>query len=528
LLDDKQIIMTYTYLTIGQDYDSIQEYIRDFVVLPKSNHQKNHLIPATTTQPHQIPHGYMVYTDIQQLLGLDTPINYGSGIEYANGIISQSMALTQVLSNQQHPPPPPQLPSLQIGLWLNGPFGCQHILQDQKEFYQNQIRKLFRYCIIDCATTVSKIYLRIGYEFDNPTFGYTDRPDLYRTTFQYMIQECYRMYSYTACRTKIDFVWHSWAATSYTDATSTASTTSLDDYYPGDEYVDWIGISIFSQFYTPQNLPNHVTPLGNPTTVQYICQYAQQHNKFIMIAESTPFGGIDQLNDPWYDWFVPVLSLVEQYNIHMWSYIYCNWNVLPMWHTAGFGDSRLTQNHTVAELWNRHVVQNPRYMTNSQWNVSQELIIERACCSSKRVQERTTSQLSSSTTRMPKRRPTTERDHGATFYPWTTMRTVFNDNRAVQIQNWMLSTMVGFIIVVLAVKKVVGGGGGGRRGSMNCSTHVNNHHCHQENGQHEESYVKWNNLDKTKWNNLDKTPILPTPPIDHPIRNYGAIIDTFE
>jgi hypothetical protein len=210
--------------------------------------------------------------------------------------------------------------------------------------------------------------------------------------------------------------------------------------------------------------------------------------------------------------------LVEQYNIHMWSYIYCNWNVLPMWHTAGFGDSRLTQNHTVAELWNRHVVQNPRYMTNSQWNVSQELIIERACCSSIRVQERTTaSQLSSSTTRMPWRRPNTERDHGATFYPWTTMPTVFNDNRAVQIQNWMLSTMVGFIIVVAVAKRVVGGGG--RLGSMNCSTHVNNIH-HQENGQHEEGYMKGNNL--------DKTPILPTPPIDHHVRNYGAIIETFE
>ena len=55
----------------------------------------------------------MVYTDIQTLRGLDRPTDYGSGVEYADGII-ESLC-------------PGQNVGLQIGLWLKGTSGCDDI-----------------------------------------------------------------------------------------------------------------------------------------------------------------------------------------------------------------------------------------------------------------------------------------------------------------------------------------------------------------------------------------------------------------
>ena len=312
------------YLTIGQDYESIRAYLDD-------------ITPSTP------PHAYMVYTDLQTLMGLSSPVNYGSGIEYANGVIE--------LSHQYFPN---SLPSLQIGLWLNGTLGCRDILNHQ---YQAQIVQLFQYCMAN-STNLAKIYLRIGYEFDNPDFRYNSDPDIYRHTFQYLVDECERLYS-TKCRETMEFVWHSWAATTYTSYSS----PQLNDFYPGDDYVDWIGISVFSQLYTVESLPQNVSALGTPATVRLVCDFARHHDKRIMIAESTPFGGIDQLNDPWSDWFVPVLDLIEEYTIQMWSYIYCNWKEQPMWRNAGFGDSRLSQNATLVRLWQHQVLSNPRFVS---------------------------------------------------------------------------------------------------------------------------------------------------------------------
>ena len=394
-----------TYLTIGQDYDSIQEYLENVVGIVQyhnttaitfnddDNDDDRPLVTETTTptipNSFPVPSIFMFYTDLQELRGLYEPINYGGGIQYANGLLHflQRTPPAQQQQQQQHEtaaaaavpqshtnavPITPVKTGLQIGLWLNGTIGCQNILNGQ---LQEQIHRLFHYCMAS-DTTISKIYLRIGYEFDNPQFGYSDAPDLYRTAYRYIVQECYTLYSDTACRNRIDFVWHSWAASLIVvpllsdDTESSAdhnnnnnnnSTQTLDDYYPGDDYVDWVGISIFSQLYTDVTIPPHITQLGNMETIQYVCTFAQAHQKPIMIAESTPFGGMDQLHDPWQDWFVPILHLIETYHIRMWSYIYCNWDSIPMWNQTGFGDSRLEQNRTVLKLWYQHVLNNPQF-----------------------------------------------------------------------------------------------------------------------------------------------------------------------
>ncbi len=84
-----------------------------------------------------------------------------------------------------------------------------------------------------------------------------------------------------------------------------------------------------------------------------------------MIAESTPFGGIN-LNttetikynetDPWDRWFKRVIDLIEEYDIDMFSYINCDWESQQMWHHTGFGDTRLSVNKEVMDKWNRIIL----------------------------------------------------------------------------------------------------------------------------------------------------------------------------
>jgi len=84
-----------------------------------------------------------------------------------------------------------------------------------------------------------------------------------------------------------------------------------------------------------------------------------------MIAESTPFGGID-LNttdteaynerDPWQRWFEKVVDLIETYDIDLWSYINCDWESQPMWHNVGFGDTRLSSNEEVLKMWHDLII----------------------------------------------------------------------------------------------------------------------------------------------------------------------------
>jgi hypothetical protein len=77
-----------TYLTIGQDFFSIQEY-----VMSQYNTSLHHAIVNGSRTHSDIlplkaffPAATMVYTDIQTLRGLEEPADYGSGIEYAKGM----------------------------------------------------------------------------------------------------------------------------------------------------------------------------------------------------------------------------------------------------------------------------------------------------------------------------------------------------------------------------------------------------------------------------------------------------------
>lgn len=273
----------------------------------------------------------MVYTDIQTLRGLDKPVDYGSGVEYADGILDS-------LFPEQHV-------GLQIGLWLNGTAGCNDVNSGALDA---NVHTLVQYL---STSNASQIFLRVGYEFDNPSFGYSDDPDSYKRAFIKLVLACRRR---LACHDKVQFVWHSWAA---------RRKGVLEDYYPGNQYVDWIGVSVFEHFF-PWSKGE-----GRPEDIKEVLEFANVRGKPTMIAESTPFGGIDldvkitqqyDLMDPWDRWFQPILDLIDEYDVAMWSYINCDWESQPMWHKIGFGETRLSTNARIMKKWHDKVLHGKR------------------------------------------------------------------------------------------------------------------------------------------------------------------------
>jgi hypothetical protein len=206
-------------------------------------------------------------------------------------------------------------------------------------------------------------------EFDNPSFGYSDEPESFALAFRTMVDACEDHFQ--RCRQKVAFVWHSWGA---------PKVAELDRFYPGDQYVDWVGISLFQQLYPWAHNTNEGEFSGGTTEqVTEVLEFATARDKPIMIAESTPFFGMDlaeqdpsilqQYNltanvDIWDLWFQPTLDLIEQYDIGMWSYINCDWNSQPMWRGIGFGDTRLASSPEVMEQWMDQVLDSERFSSH--------------------------------------------------------------------------------------------------------------------------------------------------------------------
>ena len=167
-----------TYLTIGQDLYSIQEYLAeqqnaslhwymDRMAYSSSNSNNNandyYSMRLPVPNPDDaVPAAVMVYTDIQTLRGLDRPVDYGSGIEYADGTLQMAMA-----SHHHHHPHSTHYDTrddasldvgLQIGLWLNGTEGCHDIVDGKLD---HKIHQLVYYLGSTCPA--NKIFLRIGY-----------------------------------------------------------------------------------------------------------------------------------------------------------------------------------------------------------------------------------------------------------------------------------------------------------------------------------------------------------------------------
>ncbi len=231
------------------------------------------------------------------------------------------------------------------------------------------------------ATFFSKIdkpvYLRIGYEFDGGWNAGYEKAGNYIAAWRHIVDGLRK-----AGATNVEYVWQS--AAFPLDILNDGGYTDIRQWYPGDEYVDWLG---FSLFLTPDEGPAVDVDFQPPTgreLIGKVLELARERGKPVFIGEASPQGydlaratnaniaptwdgpqgkGIREVSDEdiWNEWFAPVFELMEENRdvIYALAYINVHWDSQDMWdapYESGYwGDSRLQVNPFVAERFNQAI-----------------------------------------------------------------------------------------------------------------------------------------------------------------------------
>jgi hypothetical protein len=184
-----------------------------------------------------------------------------------------------------------------------------------------------------------RAFVRIGYEFEGHWNRYLPEP--YKATF-IRITKALRRHQVPAAT-----VWCS------AGRSAGVSFERVMAYYPGDQWVDWWGIDLFS-----------VKDVSGKQTRRF-CDAAVQHRKPVMIGESTPRRiGVLEGRTSWNKWFAPFFTLIrERPEIKAFCYINWEWAYWSdktghKWHD--WGDGRIQRNANVTQRY-RDEMDRPLY-----------------------------------------------------------------------------------------------------------------------------------------------------------------------
>ncbi|CAM2005199.1 PKD domain-containing protein [Acanthopleuribacter pedis] len=236
------------------------------------------------------------------------------------------------------------------------------------------------------------VYLRIGYEFDGLwNNGYENR-GTYIAAYR-------RIVDVLRARgvDNVAYVWQSSA--SPIDDKIEGFFENIGDWYPGDNYVDWVGLSWFL-------LPEEQPPVGGSAATQRqladdVLAFARARGKAVMIAESTaqghdlsnltnrhissvwdgPAGGGQQnlsADALWNQWFVPFFAYIysNQDVIKAVSYINADWDAQGSWgppYPEGYwGDTRVQANTTIRQRWINELTSNAVWLNGGN-SINQDI-----------------------------------------------------------------------------------------------------------------------------------------------------------
>lgn len=260
-----------TLLFVGQNNDDSKEFV-----------EINKKIPA----------GFMIYTSLTNLEGLQEDVDYGNGKMSGNFILKKYKKA-----------------ALQIGLYLVDSLDrvIDGSLDDNIIKLANWIKK-----------AKVPVFLRIGYEFDFPNNHYD--AELYKQAFRHIVDKLDSLNI-----NNVAYVWHSY--TSF-------NPQGIDRYYPGDEYVDWCAITYFSK---PQWIP--------------MVKFAQNHNKPLMIAECAPTLDNYLSEEKKKKWYEVLFKFIKNYNVKALCYINGNWNDKSMFAQYNWGNSKINVTPEIENFW---------------------------------------------------------------------------------------------------------------------------------------------------------------------------------
>jgi len=133
-------------------------------------------------------------------------------------------------------------------------------------------------------------------------------------------------------------------ATVFGSSTPGLAYETWEAYYPGVDYVDWVG---YSYFWTP------------PDTMKlHGLDFARANQHPVLMAECAPRGkfiGQDSAETLWSEWFGPVFEHIEKNQdvIKGFAYINCNWQSQVMWQNSSlvWGDTRVQMDSTIHARW---------------------------------------------------------------------------------------------------------------------------------------------------------------------------------
>lgn len=294
-------------LIVGQDADTFDQY-------------------EQTVQ--EIPGGFTEYTSLQNLEGVQTPTDYGSGKLYLDYLAAR-------------------YPNSAIALGL---YVVDYLNSINQGNADGNIGKL-----LDYLTAYNRpVFLRFGYEFDGNWNHYT--PAEYKQAW---------IYFYDQLQSKgVKNVAMVWQSAAYCDGTYGGNL--IEAWYPGDEYVDWVGLSYFTQ------------EDCNFAPVMEVINFARKHQKPVMIAEASPqryeTGKLTySLNGQefaprtaeqiWSEWYQPFFDLIHQNAdvIQAVAYINTYWDKQSMWgppyNNGYWGDARVQANPVILENWKNEINQ---------------------------------------------------------------------------------------------------------------------------------------------------------------------------
>lgn len=274
-------------LIMGQTVESIKEYMDHF-----------------SDQP--IPGGWSAYWGIPEFKGVTESHSNNPSSSQNHQMLVDKFPNTVVHS----------------ALWMVGKWDVAK--KAGKGEYDEVVKKYSAWA----KTTNRPIYLRIGYEFDGPHNEL--EPKEYVKAYKHIVD---LMRAEGA--DNIAFVWHSYASKPFKDY-------AVSDWYPGDEYVDWVGISVFGHAYGTDFGPD----------CDNVLNFSKEHRKPVMIAESNPIHGIDAENtEVWDKWFVNFFNFIYKKNIKAISFINEDWPRTGIDGISDWKDGRLYNNEQVSKAW---------------------------------------------------------------------------------------------------------------------------------------------------------------------------------
>ena len=320
-------------LVIGQDLNSVREYA------------SSGYFPE--------PGGITTYTDIATLNGLYNDADWGAGL------INAKKCLKEFPSS-----------ALVIGLYMVNML--DRVISGQ---YDHQIETLARFI----REANRPVYLRIGYEFDGIWNNYN--PEKYKVAFRYITG---KLRSFLGDRKNLLFtVWQS-CSSPLNVILRNYQKPDISLWYPGDDYVDFVGLSWFLPANMKYPLNNSRKAPTQKELAEEVVSFARSHKKPVMVAEATPQGyDLSELTkasispaldgppgknktrktpeEIWNEWFKPFFEFIYENSdvIKVVAYINADWDSQPMWgppYANGYwGDSRVQVNPVIRDLWLKEI-----------------------------------------------------------------------------------------------------------------------------------------------------------------------------